>query len=249
MNWFYAEGDRQTGPVTESELLTLAEQGVVTDETLVWREGTPDWQPYGAVKGGPLFSVVQPPAGGTGTGPETEAVCVECGRVFPESEMVPYKDVRVCGSCKPVFFQRLREGGLSLEMNYAGFWIRVGASIIDSFITGFVSFFFQMAIILGMAALSEEAAFFLSQAVGMGIYFGYYVFFHGKFGATPGKMLCRIKVVLADGSSIGYGRAFGRCLAEILSALILFIGYIMVAFDREKRGLHDHICNTRVIHV
>jgi uncharacterized RDD family membrane protein YckC len=40
----------------------------------------------------------------------------------------------------------------------------------------------------------------------------------------------------------------GRFSAEILSGLIFYIGYIMVAFDSEKRALHDRICNTRVIY-
>jgi len=46
---------------------------------------------------------------------------------------------------------------------------------------------------------------------------------------------------------VTYLRAFARHFAEFLSGIILGIGYLMVAFDREKRALHDHICNTRVI--
>jgi uncharacterized RDD family membrane protein YckC len=48
---------------------------------------------------------------------------------------------------------------------------------------------------------------------------------------------------------VDLGRAFGRYFAKILSAIILGIGYIMVGFDSEKRGLHDMICDTRVIRV
>ena len=36
--------------------------------------------------------------------------------------------------------------------------------------------------------------------------------------------------------------------AELLSGMICDIGYLIVAFDSQKRGLHDHICNTRVIY-
>jgi uncharacterized RDD family membrane protein YckC len=52
----------------------------------------------------------------------------------------------------------------------------------------------------------------------------------------------------AGGGKIGYGRAFGRSCAEILSQLICAIGYIIAAFDDQKRALHDHMCNTRVIY-
>jgi uncharacterized RDD family membrane protein YckC len=72
-------------------------------------------------------------------------------------------------------------------------------------------------------------------------------FFLGKFGATPGKMALGLRVVAPDGSSVSYGRSFGRAAAEILSRLICFIGYIIAAFDAQKRALHDHIASTRVI--
>jgi hypothetical protein len=48
-------------------------------------------------------------------------------------------------------------------------------------------------------------------------------------------------------SNSDLGRAIGRYFAKLLSMLILGIGYIMVAFDSEKRGLHDMICDTRVV--
>ena len=69
----------------------------------------------------------------------------------------------------------------------------------------------------------------------------------GRYGATVGKMACRLKVVTADGNKISYLRALGRHFAEWISGMILLVGYIMAAFDGQKRALHDHICNTRVI--
>ena len=60
-------------------------------------------------------------------------------------------------------------------------------------------------------------------------------------------MACGLKVIRPDGEEITYGRACGRFFADILSYVILFIGYIMVAFDEEKRALHDRICDTRVV--
>jgi uncharacterized RDD family membrane protein YckC len=75
----------------------------------------------------------------------------------------------------------------------------------------------------------------------------YFTFFVGALAASPGKLALGLKVVRPDGSAVGYGRALGRYFAGILSWMILFIGYIMVAFDSEKRGLHDMICDTRVI--
>ena len=82
-------------------------------------------------------------------------------------------------------------------------------------------------------------------AFGFGI--AYEVYFLGKSGATPGKKVCNIRVVMADGGPLSYGRATGRYFAQMLSGMTLGIGYIIAAFDAEKRSLHDHICSTRVV--
>ena len=52
MKWYYAEGGKQIGPVEESALDDLVRQGVVRDDTLVWREGMAAWQRHFAVRGG-----------------------------------------------------------------------------------------------------------------------------------------------------------------------------------------------------
>src|SRR5947207_2110076 len=46
MNWYYAEGDQQRGPVSENDLDNLFKTGVVQADTLVWREGMAGWEPY-----------------------------------------------------------------------------------------------------------------------------------------------------------------------------------------------------------
>jgi uncharacterized RDD family membrane protein YckC len=60
-------------------------------------------------------------------------------------------------------------------------------------------------------------------------------------------MVCGLKVVRSGGEKVSYGRAFGRYWATFVSGMILAIGYIMAAFDSQKRALHDRICDTRVI--
>ena len=75
----------------------------------------------------------------------------------------------------------------------------------------------------------------------------YEILMIGKYGATLGKMACKVRVVTAEGNKVGYGLATGRFFAKILSFLTCFVGYIMAFFDEERRALHDRICNTRVI--
>jgi uncharacterized RDD family membrane protein YckC len=79
------------------------------------------------------------------------------------------------------------------------------------------------------------------------IYCSYETFFLVKYGATPGKMAMGLKVIRPDGSGIQVGRAIGRYFSKWVSEIILLIGYIMIGFDAEKRGLHDMMCDTRVI--
>jgi uncharacterized RDD family membrane protein YckC len=73
------------------------------------------------------------------------------------------------------------------------------------------------------------------------------IFFVGKYGATPGKMACRLKIVESEGGKVTYARAVGRHFAKYISMITLYIGFLMAAFDEQKRSLHDRICDTRVI--
>jgi uncharacterized RDD family membrane protein YckC len=88
----------------------------------------------------------------------------------------------------------------------------------------------------------------LQQIIGILIPAAYNTFFIGRYGATLGKMACRIKVVSPEGAQISYARALGRYFAELLSAIVMGIGYLMAAFDSEKRALHDRVCSTRVVY-
>lgn len=66
-------------------------------------------------------------------------------------------------------------------------------------------------------------------------------------GQTPGKMAMGIRIVAADGGPIGLGRAIIRYLGFFVSAAILYLGFIMIAFDGRKQGLHDKIAGTFVV--
>ncbi|HSR11608.1 MAG TPA: RDD family protein [Thermodesulfobacteriota bacterium] len=169
---------------------------------------------------------------------------------FREDDLVRLGGRPVCASCKPLFLQKLREGvNVEHDFVYAGFWIRVGAKIIDQVILVVGGFIIGYALgatgILGRNyGLRYNVLFnFIFMAIGL----CYQTYFLGAFGATPGKMACGLRVARPDGEKIGYGRAFGRFFGELVSSIILCIGYLMVAFDPEKRALHDRICDTRVI--
>lgn len=243
MAWHYAEGGQRIGPLTDEEFQAAVARGKVSAATLVWRDGMKDWAPF-ATTGFALGSPSASPHGGA-------VVCAECGRLYPEEETIAYAGKRVCGGCKAVFFQRIKEGGaLPGEFTYGGFWIRFAAKFLDGIILSMISFAIQIPI-AGLTATDDpESAlgpFLVIYLLGLLVGIAYPTFFLGKFGATPGKMAAGLKVVRPDGEPITYLRAFGRYFAEMISSLILFVGYIMAAFDDEKRALHDRMCDTRVI--
>jgi uncharacterized RDD family membrane protein YckC len=144
--------------------------------------------------------------------------------------------------------------------NYAGFWIRVVAYIIDSVIlgipTGIVFAFFgggmaalvkpgQDPSTVNVAAILGALSTLLLVVVAM--HFAYHVFLESsEKQATVGKMVLGLKVTDMNGRRISIGRAAGRTLSKILSS-ILYVGFIMVGLTEKKQGLHDMIAGTLVV--
>ncbi len=66
-------------------------------------------------------------------------------------------------------------------------------------------------------------------------------------GATLGKIALGLRVVDLNGDPIGFGRASGRYFGKLISTAILFLGFIMTAFTRQKQALHDIIAGCLVV--
>jgi len=121
------------------------------------------------------------------------------------------------------------------ELRYAGFWIRVGANLIDALLlwaTFLLAFFLVGAwagglVWLGMVLYRPV----MESSAGQG---------------TVGKQALNLRVTDLDGRRVSFGRALGRDLAKIISTLMLGIGFMMVGWNRHKRGLHDMMAGTLV---
>jgi len=122
------------------------------------------------------------------------------------------------------------------QVSYGGFWIRALAALIDGLILGVADFFLRprVGVVYPLIAL-----------VGDWLYFS--LMESSSSQGTVGKIVCGLRVTDTQGRRISFGRATGRYFAKILSALILFIGYLMVGWTRQKRGLHDFIAGTLVV--
>lgn len=182
--------------------------------------------------------------------------CAECHSLYPADEMIRHGNIFVCATCKPRFMQKLAEGAaVPGVIRYAGFWRRFGAYFIDGLVLGIVNFILFMIVLLPTIISgadpetmgTDRLLIIAIYGIQFGTGFLYETVLIWKYGATLGKRACQIQVIRAEGGEISYGLAVGRYFAKILNAFTLGIGYIIAAFDEEKRGLHDRLCNTRVI--
>lgn len=147
---------------------------------------------------------------------------------------------------------------------FAGFWRRFVAYMIDGFIISIV--FIILMLVAGIAyfagAVSGGSQAWMAQLsdperlaaltgwvwlFSILINIGYFTYFHGSTGRTPGKMLLGLQVVSVDGNPISFGIAFLRSVGSLVSSLVFCLGYIWIGFDKKKQGWHDKIAGTVVI--
>ena len=120
----------------------------------------------------------------------------------------------------------------------SGFWRRFGAVFIDGIL---------LSIVTGILIEILHGAG--GYAIGVIVAVSYYTYFEGgPTGQTLGKRALGIRVIDFDsGASIGYSRAAIRYVTSILSALIIYIGYLWMLWDREKQCWHDKTANSLVV--
>lgn len=132
----------------------------------------------------------------------------------------------------------------------AGFWIRVVAAVIDGALL-----LLAAALLAGVffgqnyfKALGDETVIWSTgDTINALLGAVYTIGMVAAFSGTLGKLLLGMRIVRTDGSPVSLATAILRYFAGIVSGLLLGIGYLMVAFRRDKRGLHDLLCDTAVV--
>ena len=119
----------------------------------------------------------------------------------------------------------------------AGFWIRFVAAFLDGIIVG--------GVIFALAMVSPSLSL-----VGYLLAIVYWVYFPSSdMMGTPGKSLLGLKITDNDGNQISVGTAVMReILGKFVSAIVMYIGFLIVGFSDKKRGLHDMIAGTLVVY-
>ena len=148
--------------------------------------------------------------------------CSECGAELAEG-------MEFCSSC----------GARTSEpsMEQAGVGARFGSYIIDSIIVD------VPAVVISIALDAPDALLVLSTLISV----PYYTYFFGN-GQTPGMKMAKIKLCGTDGTyPIGYGKGLIRFIGMIISALVVWLGYLWILIDKNKQGWHDKIADTYVV--
>ena len=175
--------------------------------------------------------------------------CPKCGSEVSAQD-------NFCSSCGNLISATKYE-----RFSYAGFWRRFAAIFIDGIIVSgawtIISKLFGIPSPVDPLSIydleyslgaEQVATIFRLRIVAAVLAWLYYAAFESsKFQATPGKMALGIIVTDYEGERISFGKATGRYFSKIISAIILFIGYIMAAFTEQKQALHDIMAGTLVI--
>ncbi|MES2477932.1 MAG: RDD family protein [Bacteroidota bacterium] len=128
---------------------------------------------------------------------------------------------------------------------YATFWERLAAGILDSIIIGVATFILEKLIDIDFSNLNSYWETNILSGV-LTIFYSAY-FYSSEKQATWGKQALNIKVTALNGERVSFINAVVRCIAEYLSFIILFIGYLMMLWDDKNQTLHDKIAGTVVV--
>lgn len=228
--WIGRDGERH-GPYKEDDVRAWLRSGQLARADLAWYEGLADWQP---------LSVLFPDA------------VVDAPSAAPPPPMTSLPQTTTA----------------ALE-DYAGFWKRFAAYILDAIIMYIPSKL--LGLMLGASA--AEAAMTQAQLAAPGdpqvmmaamsqyfhtmwpamllstvmVWLYFAICESSPWQATVGKLALGIRVTDMQGRRISFPHALGRYLAKFLSVIILYIGFLMVAWTQRKQGLHDLIVGTLVL--
>lgn len=135
------------------------------------------------------------------------------------------------------------------DVEYAGFWVRVGASLIDSLLIVIITFPLLVSLYgweyFGSEKLLVGPADFLITWVLPAVAV---IWFWVQRQATPGKAALALRVVDAEsGSPLSLAQSIGRYLAYFVSTIPFGLGLLWVGFDSRKQGWHDKLASTVVV--
>lgn len=180
-------------------------------------------------------------------------VCSACRTVNEPAALYCYK----CGVRLPDEIQF----GVESIGPPAGFWIRFVAHFIDQLFLGIIGFVISIILATFLVDTSIDGALYFdftdvplfmwwTLGIIVALEVSYFTVAIGAWGRTIGKAMLGIKVIRRDGSRVSYARSLARCLIYLIQLeLVIGLTFLVIAFNPEKQGIHDMICDTGVARV
>ena len=142
-------------------------------------------------------------------------------------------------------------------VRYAGFGIRLAAYLIDLLILVVVDAIVIFGVVLLTRATIQQPEFARDTGLSVSKYLCtliglvYFIYFWGRKGSTPGKKMLKLgvrqRLYPTATIGIGDGKAFVRLIGYAISSFLLFLPFLMILFNQERRGLHDFLAGTIVV--
>jgi uncharacterized RDD family membrane protein YckC len=200
------------------------------------------------------------------------AFCSNCGQAFAVAAAVARAPMMSSPVAAPI------AGGVAAvpayagyaavpRVEYAGFWVRFLAFLIDNAVMGigFVLILIPLIFLTGLGGFIGEihpnedmndvgifmlfGLLFLAATVSLLLTWLYHALMESsEWQATLGKKVLGLVVTDMAGRRVSFGRATGRHFAKIITNMVpAFIGYIMAGFTERKQALHDMIAGCLVL--
>lgn len=138
------------------------------------------------------------------------------------------------------------------EVPYAGVATRAVGLAIDAAVAH-VIVFAGGAILALVGSLVADVrldtlARLLAAAAWITVVGAYFVLFWSTAGQTPGMRLMGLRVTMPGGGHPSVTRSVVRVIGLGLAIVPLFLGFLPVLVDAQRRGLHDFLAGTFVLY-
>lgn len=238
MEFHIGRNGQTLGPFSIAQVRRQLAEGKLSPRDLAWHENAADWQPIDTYPELMLADTEEPQA----------------------AEARPPNPPPAAGQPRTVWSPP--EAALATDdpdvvegRDYAGFWKRFAAYIIDRMILTAAVFVCAMVVgvVIAVQGNSKPNDAAIAAMIGFyGVPYIGYIFYcvlmeSSRHQATLGKMALGIVVTDLEGRRISAGRAFGRLVGSLLNNLTLTIGWMMAGWTERKQGLHDMVAGTLVL--
>jgi len=243
--WYLKRGESEVGPGTEEQLKTAFKKGSLTLDSMVKKEGQSEWV---ALKDSGILS------------PEDSNPFVAGAERLGDAGAAGRTPTPAPGDVKPLirgsmFKEKPRYSRRSSPV-YASFADRFVAFFIDGIILYAVMFVFWQIFggLFGALFFSRGSLYMFSAgwimftyAVQLVVGVAYFVFLQHEWGYTIGRKIMGIHVEMLDRSRPDQKTFLIRYVSEILSGLILMLGFLLALMDPKMQTLHDRMAGTIVV--